>query len=96
MFSIAERNVEKKLSTFTRVQDFNKIPSGMKNYILNIKHNYTITQYYINENNFRLKLEDYSKFKVIKSETNKKTDTFILNIEGYLYPNIRLKHAVIY
>ena len=77
----------------TKVEQFNvdKIPRDMCTYVLKIKHDYPITQFYRTMERFADKLLEYSDFVVIRTDENKNTKTYTMEIEGKLPIICRVK-----
>ena len=70
--------------------DTSKIPYA-QTYILKIKHDYPITQYFRTAENLKNKLLDYGNFEIINQEIIKKDKTYILEIKGKLPKETRTK-----
>lgn len=70
------------------VKDITDIKEGLSCYKLRIISTFSnsITQYFIDRNNFIKKLEDYSDFEVVDEFVEE--DTFILVIKG-TYPTVK-------
>lgn len=69
-----------------KVREFriDKIPCDMCTYVLKIKHDYPITQFYRTMERFIDKLQDYGDFDIKETTLDKKTKTYTMRIEGKL------------
>ena len=69
-----------------KIKDINidEIPCGFESYVLKIKHDYSITQFYRTMERFADKLNEYLEFEIKKITQNNKIYT--MEIEGKLPP----------
>ena len=76
-----------------KVREFriDKIPRNMCTYVLKIKHDYQITQFYRTMERFADKLLEYDNFVVVRTDENKNTKTYTMEIEGKLPIIYRVK-----
>lgn len=61
--------------------DFGTIPYA-QTFVLNIKHEYPITQYFRTAESLKLKLQDYLDFDITEIKENKKSKTYSIKIKG--------------